>query len=65
MASPPLPRYSLREADGFRESVEALGDYQRLDDATIGLYEILCSNPEIYPVVEGMKDVRLSIGFEN
>ena len=59
MASPPEPKYALVEADGFRKSVEALGSYRRLDDATTGLYESLCSSPEVYPVVEGMKDVRL------
>ena len=59
MALPPLLRYGLVEAGGFLESVKALGSYERLDDATTGLYEILCSNPEIYPIVDGMKDVRL------
>ena len=55
----PTPRYGFREAPGFDESVEALGGYPRLDDAITGLVEVLRLNPEVFPIVEGMKDIRL------
>ena len=55
----PMPRYGLREAPGFAESVKALGGYPRLDDAITGLVEALRLNPEVFPIVEGMNDIRL------
>ena len=59
MALSPLPRYSLVEANGFTGGVKTFGGYRRLDDAMTSLSEILCNHPEIYPVVDGMTDVRL------
>ncbi len=48
MTFPPKLYYGLRGAKGFKECVATLGSYKRLDDAIVGLYEILRSNPKIY-----------------
>ena len=61
MALPPVPQHELVQAEGFEGSIKAFGNYRRLDDATVALADVLCSNPEIYPVIEGMRDVRLCL----
>ena len=55
-----LPKYGLRESDAFQECVSSLvGGYRRWDDALLGITWALSYNPHVYPVVKGMRDVRL------
>lgn len=55
----PITRFQLREGDRFSDCVEGIGGYPRVDEAIAGLLEELRIGPQEYPVIEGMKDVRL------
>lgn len=55
------PSCFVTAAISVKESIEAFGSYQRLDDATAALTDVLRNNPEIYPVVECTVDVRLCL----
>ena len=55
-----LPKYGLREADAFKECVTStVGGFERWDDALLGITWALAHNPHVYPVVQGMRDIRL------
>lgn len=55
-----LPKYGLRESDEFQKCVNSLvGGYKRWDDAQLGITWALSYNPHVYPVVQGMQDIRL------
>ena len=55
-----LPKYGLRESDAFQEYVNNLvGGCKRWDDALLGITWALSYNPHVYPVVQGMRHVRL------
>lgn len=50
---------TLIESQRYRESLAALGDPERLDDVLRGVMWALSTNPDVYEVVNGMKDIRL------
>ena len=53
------PEYGLLESEEFSKSAEKLDSYERIDDALVSVTDVLCVKPHIYPIVEGMKEVRL------
>ena len=55
-----LPKYGIREADTFKECVDSVvGSFRRWDDALTGITWALTYNPNVYPIVQGMRNVRL------
>jgi hypothetical protein len=50
----------LVESSDYTIQLNRLGDLRRLDDALTGVCWALSTNPEVYEVVRGFKDVRLA-----
>jgi hypothetical protein len=57
--NPPNLERQLIESKEFSEQAAALGNLPRLDDALVGVTWALSTNPEVFDVVKGMKDVRM------
>lgn len=49
----------LVESVPYTAQVLALGGFERLDDALTGVCWALSTNPEIFDIVKGFKDIRL------
>ena len=49
----------LIESAEYSAGLQALGDPGRLDDALRGVYWALATNPDVYEVVRGFKDIRI------
>lgn len=49
----------LIESAVYTAALKALGDPERLDDALSGAYWALATNPEVYEVVKGLRDIRI------
>lgn len=49
----------LIESSSYSAALKALGDPERLDDALNGAYWALATNPEVYEVVKGFRDIRI------
>lgn len=50
---------TIIESDIYKQGLAALGSPERLDDALTGVYWALSTNPEVYEVVKGFRDIRL------
>jgi hypothetical protein len=50
---------TIIESEAYRRQFETLGDAARLDDILTGVTWALSTNPEVYEVVKGLKDIRL------
>lgn len=49
----------LIESAAYSASLSALGNPERLDDALRGAYWALSTNPEVYEINKGLRDVRV------
>ena len=52
--------WTLVECASYTAGLAALGDVRVIDDALTALVWALSRNPEAYPVVPGMVDIRLA-----
>jgi hypothetical protein len=52
-------RREIIESSEFTQQLLTIGDVERLDDALTGVYWALSTNPEVYDVVRGFRDIRL------
>jgi len=53
----------IREEDEYKDAIKSLRiSYQRLDEALLGISEVLCTHPEKFPSLRGYRlhRVRLS-----
>lgn len=49
----------LVESEAYTNALAGLGPMERIDDALTGVYWALSTNPEVYDVVRGFRDMRL------
>ncbi|MDO8632250.1 MAG: hypothetical protein Q7R41_17335 [Phycisphaerales bacterium] len=52
--------WQLIESAGFTDGLSALGDVRVIDDALTAVIWALSTNPEAFPLVPGMVDIRLA-----
>lgn len=52
-------RFTIVEEHEFTNQLRELGNLERIDDLLTGVYWALSTNPEVYGVLRGFKDVRL------
>lgn len=55
-----LTNRQLIESSGYTDGLSALGDLRVIDDALTALTWALSTNPEAFPIVPGMTDIRLA-----
>jgi hypothetical protein len=52
--------WELCESASYTDALSALGDVRVIDDALTGITWALSKNPEAFPIVQGMVDIRLA-----
>lgn len=53
-------RYSIIEEQSYTRQAANIGDVKRVDEALEGIMDVLCNNPEIFPLVPSTQDIRLA-----